>query len=252
MRKVYILLFPQILIVVFLCIAQKTLCHTNNNRNNFCNKQDINNIADYDFKIGDTIVFKKNEQGFLFEGIITEIYPNTAIAIVNYINPDEPAKSKDFEVGLDRLKKVKKVANKNDLELNMPIIFKKVNSERLFEGIITSISQTSAIIEYSDPAEPLKVKECESEFGRMYKVSKPAQSEVKNEVEIENVPETKNEFNIGDKVSFILNSMKMPLVGVIIATNKNTATVEYIDPIKRFKKSQKEIEYSMLKLKKKK
>jgi len=187
----------------------------------------------FDFKVGDLVVFKKNNQGILLEGKITEINNNTAV--IEYIDPNEPNKTKEYILEMDKLTKIEKVKNKSDLELNMLVIFKKANNDTLREGKITELGKTRALIEYSDPAEPTKVKECDLEFSRIYKISNPVKQEVKVEIKTKELPKTiKNEFEIGDFVKF-KKLTGNEIEGKIIAIKENMAEVEYTDPAEPLK-----------------
>ncbi len=219
MKKVYIILFLQILLLIF-SVQNVYSCIIDNKG------QDFLILNGSDFKVGDLVVFKKNEQGILLQGKITEINNNNAV--IEYIDPSEPNKTKESIVELTRLTKIIKIESKSDLELNMPIIFKKVNNERLWEGKVTGINKSGAIIEFIDPLEPSKVKEYEAEFNRMYRLSSTIKKEVKSEVKIEELPKIKNDLKIGDFVKFKkLNGVEFE--GKILVLNENIAEVEYID-----------------------
>ena len=220
MKKVNVLLYLQILL--FICTIQKVYSGTTNYKGQGCLI-----LIGSDFKVGDMVMFKKNEQGILLQGKITEINNNSAV--IEYIDPNEPNKTKESIVELIKLTKIIKIESKSDLELNMPIVFKKVNNERLWEGKVTGINKSGAIIEFIDPQEPSKIKEYEADFNQMYSVSATLKKEFKSEIKIEELPKIRNDLKIGDFVKFKkLNGVEFE--GKILVLNENIGEVEYIDP----------------------
>lgn len=219
--------FLFLLSVLFLgCIISKSFA-------NIHNTDEINYLylTGIEFKIGDLVVFKKNNQEILLEGKITEINKN--IAVVEYIDPNEPDKPKEYIIEIDKLTKISIIENKSDLEINMPIIFKKVNTQRLLEGKVTAINQTSAIIEYTDPLEQNKEKEYDAAFKRLYKFTNSSKKEVKTEnkieVKTEEIPPIKFDIKIGDFVKF-KKLTGIEFEGKVIALKEDVAEVEYSDP----------------------
>jgi len=182
-----------------------------------------------DFKVGDLVVFKKTSD--LFIGKITDINNNNAV--IEYIDPISPDKLKEYIAEISTLIKVKVINEKNDLELKMMVFFKNNISGKLYEGYVAKITETTALIEYTEPSEPNINKKQETEFGQIFIDAKTTHKEIVEEPKKEEKPivtqEIVSDFKIGDLVRFKKLSSKTNYEGKIVGIKQNIAYIEYID-----------------------
>lgn len=228
MTKLHDGIIKNSLLILLLCLAEMVFSGQSDSCKTFLNNNEFINPISYNFKVGDLVVFKKFEQGFLLEGKITEI--NQTMALVEYIDPDEPTKIKDFSIELDKLTKVEIVNSRTSLDLNLKIIFKKINSERLYEGVIIGINQTNVVIEYKEPLEPKKTKEIVVEFSKLYRIVTTDNKDEIIENKVVQKPENNAILKIGDYVKFKKLSSENEFEGIITVLKENIVEIEYYDP----------------------